>query len=193
MKTKKMKIKQYLVVFLSLFFAGNSLAQSTYIKNRKDIKLSSNYYVKAGPTFNWEIKTELNYGIHEYIEIGSYLGASSTWGIDLSKYYTEQMYFYNIYYTGLNTNFHLLSFLIKNKDFRFDLYLTNRFSVIYSDAPKTQETSGFFVQHRAGLGFSMKVYKKLGVFFEYEYSTNPPQTFEKGYSGYDRWGLSYKF
>ncbi|NOZ45180.1 MAG: hypothetical protein GXO79_00205 [Chlorobi bacterium] len=73
----------------------------------------------------------------------------------------------NTPYYGLNLNYHLLPYLIKADDFRFDLYLTGKFGghYIFSSENYAPENGNIF-DYKIGCGISFYLWKHIGFFTE---------------------------
>lgn len=148
---------------------------SSYIKNRWDIKLGY-----ALPTINYRVhhnvgwlssnphlfSLEANYGFSKYFTGGFLFSYSSfeytnyiidentqtiTWWDDSAKLIS-----YNA-----KINFHLIPLLIKQKDSKFDLYLTAKGGGYYFKKNK--------FEYNAGLGMAVYPGKHFGFFGEYTY------------------------
>ena len=118
-----MKIRFTIIFIIAVI--GSVSAQDSYIKNRWNIKLGYSRYEQSEHVLlddkvnNFRLET--NYGINNYIEIGGWLGYGfcSEWTVNYwdefyggscSSYKNASALLY-----GINTNFHLLPFLIKKK------------------------------------------------------------------------------
>ena len=122
------------------------------IKNRLNIKASVSLhrsnekdfpFIEFGegtpsvykPRFN--ARVDCNYGVSKWLELGAYIGfmrhrASSYQVIDLENGIVDA--FTEIAYAptfGINANVHLLPFWVKNKNCRWELYLTAKYGGTY--------------------------------------------------------------
>lgn len=171
-----------------------SFGQESYIKNRWNYKAGYSRYRtntsinnKAITVGNYRI--EANYGILDLIETGVYLGYSKfeTLKIDWSDSTIYNKNCPALFY-GVNCNIHLLPLLVKENDFRFDLYLTGKLGGLYISSPKGYYPQGHDAEYGLGGGVSFYIWKHLGVYAEYSYG----KYFFKDYSKF-RYGLTMKF
>ena len=145
-------------------------------------------------------RLEVNYGILNNIEIGAYIGYSKF------DYYREtsldsihksyRVEDNNCPFYGVSVNFHILPFLIKKEDFRFDLYVTGKFGGVYFTKPTLYNYTfngpmlkdGQIYEYGIGGGLSYYLGRHLGIYAEYCYG--------KYYSRDNfklRYGLTMKF
>ena len=102
------------------------------IKNRWNTKLSMSFNRTNEPNDPWHshpirarlnVRAECNYGILDWLELGGYLGyirhRSSSNLVNFAPV------------LGINVNVHLLPFWVKNKDCRWELYLTAKYGTAY--------------------------------------------------------------
>ncbi|MFO7656540.1 MAG: outer membrane beta-barrel protein [Bacteroidales bacterium] len=190
--------KTLALLVISYIFLLNSFSQDTYIKNRLNLKLGyaryttgiteySNNNIKELTVGNYRI--EANYGILNYLEIGAYFGYSRfdffliNWAdtTAIKKRYNTPFY-------GVNCNFHILPFLIKKDDFRFDLYITGKYGGLYFTTPGNHNLHGHQNEYGIGAGFSLYIWKHLGLYTEYSYGKYYFDDKNKL-----RYGLSLKF
>jgi len=198
MKNKSQLKKAVFFLVVSSLFILNSYAQDSYIKNRWNIKAG---YARYNKDFRQEkvgnYRIEVNYGILNHIEIGAYIGYSKF------DYYREitadsihKAYMVednNTPFYGISFNFHILPFLIKKDDFRFDLYVTGKFGGIYFTKPAPFQYTfkfkeGNIYEYGIGGGLSYYLGKHLGVFTEYCYGK-----YYFGDRNKLRYGLTLKF
>jgi hypothetical protein len=180
------------IIVIIVFPAICSYGQESYIKDRLNVKAgysqirtSRSNGNKALTVGNYNI--EANYGILNNLETGLYAGYSKfniltnptgTW---ISKDYT-------IPYYGINCNFHILPFLVKGDDFRFDLYLAGKVGGLYFTTPAGSNPHGHTSEYGIGAGVCFYLWKHLGLFSEYSYGNyyfNDNENF--------RFGLTFKF
>lgn len=189
MKNKSQLKKSVFILVVSSLFILNSYSQDSNIKNRWNFKAGysryktgshsiSNNKIKALTVGNYRI--EANYGILNYLEIGGYIGYSKfdyfrsiiRDSINTGAYSVEPN---NTPFYGANFNFHILPFLIKKDDFRFDLYVTGKLGGLYFTKPAyilhNGQTfkKGNIYEYGIGGGLSYYLGKHLGVFAEYCY------------------------
>jgi len=100
--------------------------------------------------------------------------------------YTRSGFFY-----GVNCNFHLLPYVMKKDDLRFDLYVTGKLGGVTIKSTKSYE------EHCLGGGAAIYLFEHLGVFCEYTYGkfyNNPPRhIFERPVHNKVNFGLAVKF
>jgi hypothetical protein len=214
------------LIFLALIFVfiSFSYAQVYSVKNRWNTKLSLSYnrtndlgrffnrynFVNFRPRLN--IRAECNYGVLKWLELGGYIG-----------YMRYQNPFYQNLKAafaptfGINVNIHLLPFLVKKENCRWELYLTAKYGGTYlthytpmefsvtnswrTDSG-TLETSYFYAdanynhyRHEFGVGVGGGVYFKniVGLYAEVlggQFS-HFPEMFECYYTA--RLGIELKF
>lgn len=188
MKNKLQFKKAVFLWVVSSLFVLNSYAQDSYIKNRWNIKTGYARYTN-GVRLNDKVLTngnyrlEVNYGVSNNIEAGIFGGYSKFDANSLPSISGYSAAFY-----GINCNLHLLPFLIKEDDFRFDLYITGKLGGFYLSSPSNHFSHGNNAEYGLGAGISFYLYKHLGVYAEY--------CFGKYYFKDDtklRYGLTLKF
>src|SRR5450759_3745519 len=173
--------KAFCVIIISNLLVILSYGQESYIKNRVNFKTGysryatnrsviSNGKLKALTVGNYRI--EANYGISNLIETGIYIGYSKfdsfriNWADTSFNFKACSTPFY-----GINCNFHLLPLLIKEDDFRFDLYLSGKFGGLFFASPAGFFPTGSAFEYGIGGGLSFYIWKHLGVYAEYAYGT----------------------
>ncbi len=205
MKTTKLFFKLQLISIFSFLFFSSSFGQESYLKNRFNLKTAYSRYDTGSSTFvNNKLKAiqtgnyriEGNYGFYNSIEAGIYLGFSEY------SFYDSELLMQNIivsknYFSpsyGININVHLLPFLIKEKDFRFDFYTSAKFGGIYFTTPDTYLNHGHFNELFIGGGFTFYIWNHVGFFAEYGFNKilNADQ-FNLGVNDKLRYGISIKF
>lgn len=188
MKNKSGLKKAVFFLGFSGLFILNSYAQDSYIKNRWNIKVGFAKYTN-GVRLNDKVLTngnyrvEINYGISSIIEAGIFGGYSK---FDANSQPSIRGYSATFY--GINCNLHLLPLLIKENDFRFDLYITSKFGGFYLSSPSNHFSHGNNTEYGLGAGISLYISKHLGLYTEYCYG--------KYYFKDDtklRYGLTLKF
>jgi len=149
-------MKYHLIFFVSLFlFLPFSRAQNYSIKNRWNTKLSLSFNRTNEPNNGYfmeidgvplhpiqarlNARAECNYGVLNWLELGSYLGYIRYKHAFLD--FTKPMITRFAPTFGINANVHLLPFWVKNKNSGWELYLT-------------AEYGGTYLIHHVGGGFS---------------------------------------
>lgn len=202
MKNKSQFKKAVFFLLVSSLFILNSYAQDSYIKNRWNIKAGYARY-KNGMSREkvGNYRMEVNYGILNYLEIGAYIGYSKfdyyhkiiADSLNSGGYSVGDN---NTLFYGASFNFHILPFLIKKDDFRFDLYVTGKFGGLYFTKPTPYRYTfngptfreGQIYEYGIGGGLSYYLGKHLGVFAEYCYGK-----YYFGDKNKLRYGLTLKF
>jgi hypothetical protein len=189
-------MKKQITILLALTFSFMTIsAQDSYLKNRWNFKAGyasypgffvSNQGYK--PTFG-NYRLEANYGMLSFLETGLYLGYSRTTSMPVPVVGQGMIYQnQNTPFFGISLNFHPLTFLVKNRDFRFDLYLLGRYGGVYYSSPESYYPSkGFLFQYQHGAGLAFYLWKHIGIFSEYSFGVLAKP------AGNLRVGLSYKF
>lgn len=167
MKTKT-TIQLTILAFILLLIQQEVFSQSSYIKNRwnfqagfipdsrKDVMPKSNQF-----------RVSANYGILNMLEAGAYMGMGNYLQLALSPGNSSRKAYAPVY--GINANAHLLPFLVKKEDFRFDLYLATKFGGYYCSGKETEYFQGAFWQYYIGGGVAFYPFDHLGLFAEYGY------------------------
>ena len=168
----------------------SSFGQESYIKGRWNIKAGYSIYktqflFSSKSVNNNNYRLELNYGLRNKIETGVYAGYSrimiyEPWTSGPPGSFvgsTVKAFFY-----GVNCNYHLLPLIIKEDDFRFDLYLTGKLGGI------SIERHGSQPEYSVGGGAAFYLFRHIGPFVEYSYGKFYYNDHEK-----IRYGLSLKF
>jgi len=196
-------MRAIIIILLFLFSLCDNEAnsQNSFINGRNNIKVGVSYYPplqNSNNYLNW--RAELNHGFTRFLEAGAYLG--------YSKFYayppgggggSAPTPFY-----GITANFHLLPLIVKQRDFRFDFYLSGKFGGNYYFTPDKDWTParGHRTEYGLGLGLSFYVFKKLGFFTEYtighfsyfdNLSFSATDYYDSGIQTNFRFGLTYKY
>lgn len=186
------------VLIISHLFVMFSFGQESYIKNRLNFKAGySRYETNRGKYSNGKIipitvgnyRIETNYGISNLLETGIYVGYSKfqsfwmNWGDSTFNFTDCPTPFY-----GVTFNFHLLPLLIKEDDFRFDLYLLGKFGGIFFASPAKYYPTGSSIEYGIGGGLTFYLWKHLGAYAEYSYG----KYFFRDNTNF-RYGLTFKF
>jgi len=172
----------------------NTLGQESYINGRWNLKAGYSRYEtgtfqngKMLKTGNYRI--EGNYGVTNYIELGTYLGFQK---IEIpSINWTDSSVIDNSFVNplyGINANLHLFPFIIHQKDFRFDLYVTGKFGGVYYNTPDNYYLHGNMVEYGIGGGASFYIWDHLGLYAEYCYG----KYYFRDNKNF-RYGLTFKF
>ncbi len=155
----------------------NVSSTQSYIKKRLNFKLAYSYYaykVRDGFEGKPGIRSfclETNYGISNHFEMGGYLG----YGKDLpdNKLFNPtgiNQYSHRALY-GINCNYHFLPYLVKNSDFRFDLYISGKLGGIYGKymTMTYSVVSKHYIDYGIFGGCSFYLWKHIGTYIEYGY------------------------
>jgi len=193
-----------LLLLISNLITFNTYSQDSYLKNRWNIKVGHSrmakykpyqYYFLPGENKISNLRFETNYGITDFLEAGVYGGLSlmeipviteDVVGNNISRYYSFDMFLTPFY--GLTINFHLLPFIIKKEDFRFDIYATGKIGGLFTTSKVEYDLHGFESEYGIGGGISFYPWKHVGFYTEY--------TFGKYFFQDNknlRYGLSIKF
>ena len=183
MKTKTKIRKLALLLLLGHLIITNAFSQDSYLKNRWNIKAGYSRQLKYTPYGGYyyfesnrisNLRFEINYGITDYLETGIYAGLSLmeipiVTRIDTGNVHSMSAS-YDMFVTpfyGLTFNFHLLPFLIKQNDFRFDLYATGKYGGLFTTSKEEYDLHGFVTEYGIGGGLSFYPWKHLGFYTEY--------------------------
>lgn len=141
-----MKCKLVFLVFCFAFFSFG-YGQNYSIKDRLNTKLSiscnrtnefgGDYFVELDRPlhpirFRFNVRAECNYGVTNWLELGGYLGYiryENMYYSRIRKKDFDKVAFAPIF--GVNANVHLLPFFVKNKDCRWEWYLTAKYGGTY--------------------------------------------------------------
>ncbi len=166
------------IISILLFFTiitEKSFSQDSCIKHRLNFKAGYARYNEGiwingiRETFG-NYRIEANYGFQKYIETGIYLGYSKIDFAELDQ--SDSSHFGDeckVPFYGINLNFHLLPFIIKKEDFRFDFYLTGKFGGLYFSTPDYYYHHGHKNEYGFGAGLSFYMTKHIGLYLEYCY------------------------
>jgi hypothetical protein len=165
MKTKKTNLL-IILAFALLLLTQDVFSQSSYIKNRWNFQVG---YIPdsrkdVSPKAN-QFRASANYGILNFLEIGAYLGGSNYLQFSRPPQTGIRDAYAPVY--GINVNAHLLPFLMKKEDFRFDLYLATKFGGYYYSGKETDYFQGAYWQYFIGGGVAFYPFDHLGLFAEY--------------------------
>jgi len=188
----KTSLAQLVVLILLIVFPFSSDAQTDEynysVKNRWTVKASYSRYKTAfwddiyayvGDNFLYKkrkkmsnFKVEANYGINKYIETGIYAGFQHYEWLDeeyISGFSDEPNKSFAPLF-GINANFHILPFLVPDKECHWDVYLTAKYGGCY--LPHLELEDPYFnyskYRHEYGLGLGAGYYFKniIGIFAE---------------------------
>ncbi|MBN2815029.1 MAG: outer membrane beta-barrel protein [Bacteroidales bacterium] len=193
-------MKRFLFITFFIYAVFNITAgqDSSYIRNRWNIKVGYARY-SSGTKVNdkWQktgnLFLEGNYGILNFLETGIYMGYScfEFYSVDVNgTSYSSENYFTPFY--GINANFHVLPFIIKESDFRFDLYLAVKYGGKYFTTPANASPHGHKSEYGLGLGFSFYLFNHIGLYAEYGYGKYHFREVKKDNTKF-RYGLTFKF
>lgn len=185
----------YLNIFLPMLFCMHLdlFSQTSHINDRFTIKIQySRYpeYVKyPEDKKTGNIKLNANYGVLNHIEIGGYISyckfnAHPDPRKQLHTHHRTGQKFSHAPGLGININYQLLPYLIIAEDFRFDIYLSGNIGGFYRFSPIDYlPTNAFIWDYNVGVGFTVYLWKHVGLFVEY------------GYGNYANlcYGVNYKF
>ena len=135
-----------ILIFLAFAFVlvPFSSAQNNSIKNRWNTKLSISRsrmnYPNPSPYFwdkhpirgNVNMRAECNYGVLDWLELGGYVGYMRYFNFyyNLHKKFRPENFAFAPTF-GVNVNAHLLPLWVKNKNCRWELYLTAKYGGAY--------------------------------------------------------------
>lgn len=188
----------YIAFFLYAVVNTAGGQDSSYIRNRWNIKVGYALY-STGTKVNdkWQTRGNLliegNYGILNFIESGIYIGYSNFefYKVDATgTNYTAKDYFTPFY--GINVNFHVLPFIIKASDFRFDLYVAAKYGGKYFTTPVNATPHGHISEYGLGLGMSFYIFNHIGMYAEYAYGKYHFREGHKDNTKF-RYGITFKF
>ncbi|MCF8357638.1 MAG: hypothetical protein K9H26_02695 [Prolixibacteraceae bacterium] len=186
---KNVSKKNPLFVIVLISFTTSISAQNYSIKDRWNMNLGYSGYSQLGagdikeiiPTF----QAGVNYGILKFIEIGLYTGYGSI--NTISEKIPDGYFSYtraNTVFYGINSNFHLLPFIIKSEKFRFDVYLSGKLGGFYRFSDENMlPARGHNWDYGVYVCLAFYPGKHWGFFGEYGLGNNTSH----------RVGLSFKF
>jgi hypothetical protein len=195
-------MKLNILLILILCTAFQSSEAQNLIKYRYNVKLS---YAQYRPMFSsnpkpGNVRIECNYGLLKNLETGIYSGYSRFYSLSNHQVTTgSNIGRVNSLFYGITANFHLLPFLVKKDDFRFDFYLTGKLGGnYYFSKPDYFPARGHRTEYNVGLGLSFYLWKHLGLFSEFSfgkfsyYGKFHPSFINSIQPGL-RFGLTYKY
>jgi len=154
-------------------------AQKSNIYHRVGLKLGHSNTPKF---LKWDknyevgnIRLEGNYGLNSFIEVGGYLGYYKFWNMknplanpdfpgatnEFYRYQSDALFY------GINSNIHLMPFLVKNNKVRIDLYLSGKLGAISMIAPANSTYSGTAFDYGGYAGMAYYITKSWGLYVEY--------------------------
>lgn len=190
------------LIIVNLFIIC-SFGQDSYIKGRLNFKTGYARYFAYPGGYKGNYRIEGNYGISNFIELGTYLGYSKFEYLYKLSHdsivggpYTHKDS--NTLFYGISLNFHIFPLLVKEDDFRFDLYGTVKAGGLYFQEPYyifvrqhpyfVQSNKKMLFEYGIGGGLSFYLGKHWGLYTEYTigryYLRNNRQL---------RYGLTFKF
>ena len=164
-----------------------SYGQNYSIKNRLNTRLSFSYnrtneinmpfieFDKILPhpfQARFNVRADCNYGVLNWLELGGYIGYIRYKTPDIANMNPDSTYYIKIGFApafGINVNVHLLPFFVKNKDCRWEWYLTAKYGGAYLVKHIETIRHGFLFDGRGGVHymeqhFSSKRYRhEFGV------------------------------
>jgi hypothetical protein len=194
------------ILLLSLLMSGvfiSVISQNLSLTGRYNIKLAHSRIDDPIPYMRpHNFRIELDYGINRFSEIGCYLGYNKMWtfgrpGSGISMGYKAHVPSY-----GLVANIHLLPFIIKHENFRFDLYASFKAGGYYVMADELYYPSKGTFEYGIFGGAIFYPFRRMGFFLEYGYGS------ERYFTGFDpdprlkyricpepvlRYGIAFKF
>lgn len=184
LKRNNYKTKLIIILMICSF---SVMGQNYSIQNRWTITMDYSDYKNLGVLTSITegstpaIQAELNYGLLNYLEIGVYSGYCSINTID--RKYVFHSGNSTIFY-GANVNVHLMPFIIKHENFRFDFYVSGKFGGFYRFTSEDRyPPRGNVWDYGIYVGSAFYLGEHWGVFAEY------------GVGNYSKFrtGLSLKF
>ena len=166
-------IMKRIFVLVVLVFVFLSFSYGQYsIKNRWNTKLSvscnrtnedgGDYFaeidgIKLHPIrFRFNVRAECNYGVLNWLELGGYLGyiryQNLLYSFKDDKYRTAFAPTF-----GVNANVHLLPFFVKNKDCRWEWYLTAKYGGAYLINHIPFRSKGYTFNSNNGIGQELEI------------------------------------
>jgi len=202
MITNKLLIKLTISLFLCVSVFP-SFGQQTYIKDRLNLKITNARYhsgwllkensekkIRTG-----KYRIEGNYGFFNSIEVGMYLGfyVFTNYEIVGTELFAAKKYIIPNY--GINANWHIFPYFIKNDDFRFDLYVTTKIGGEYYTIPGPSTfLDRHFTEISLGSGFAFYLTKHIGLFAECGFYVIPKTEKTSDLDNFLlSYGLSFKF
>jgi hypothetical protein len=171
--TRKNLFPTTAITAVFLFLAVSSMAQDSYLKNRWNFKLSGAPQLTINSRrHNAFLMAEANYGILNHIEVGIALGFENTKIVKLKpdasnppifSDYSSEDYISPLY--NLHLNYHLMPYLVKEKNPRFDFYLTGKLGGLYQKSDLSDQS--FYWNYFLGGGLSWFFTRNVGVYTEY--------------------------
>ncbi|HLP74142.1 MAG TPA: carboxypeptidase-like regulatory domain-containing protein [Bacteroidales bacterium] len=165
------------------------------IKDRWSIK--AGYSFPAGKSAKYDpykvkkYNLELNYGFLDNVEAGIYGGYSQVHLFEQISPYGTRGYRRDGIFYGVNCNYHLLPYVMKRDDLRFDLYATGKLGGVSIKSTKSYE------EHCIGGGAAIYLFEHVGIFGEYTYgkfyNTPPRHIFDRPVHNKVIFGLAVKF
>lgn len=159
-----------------LSFTVVGFSQNTSLNERLSLKLGHSNTPKfwdfSDDIAFGNVRFEANYVLFNFIEPGLYLGYSNFKNIEgplspstpttFSSPYKSNALFY-----GLNTNFHILPFVIREGRVRIDLYVGAKLGMISMIAPVNSLYKGTVFDYGLLGGVNYFIAKNWGVYVEY--------------------------
>jgi hypothetical protein len=185
------------ITVIFLFLAVSTMAQDSYLKNRWNFKLAgAPKLIINNRGYNAFLMAEANYGVLNHIEVGVALGFENTYVARLKSNasnppiwsdYSFEDYVSPLY--NLHLNYHLMPYLVKEKNSRFDVYLTGKLGGAYIESDNLDHN--FFWNYYLGGGLSWYFTRYVGIYTE----IGKQERFNSEYKGKAqfRFGVAVKF
>jgi hypothetical protein len=188
--------KSIAIIAILLLVAVPAMAQDSYLKNRWNLKLagSPKFHINGKEQFAF-LLTEVHYGILNNFELGVALGMERTRVANLKPgasnpptyddYYSVD---YSMPMYDLNLNYHLLPYLAKDNNSKFDLYLSGRLGGNYIKSNVNDQS--FYWNYYLGGGLAWYFTRNIGIYTEYGKQYSLSRNYSK--RGF-RFGIAVKF
>ncbi len=164
--------------FIFLHLKGMNDKESSII-HRVNLKFSHS----STPSFlEWDenistgnYRIEGNYGFFNTLEGGAYMGYDRFWNSkeptnnpdnpspfsQTSRFQSDALFF------GINTNYHIMPYLVDGKNVRVDFYFSGKLGAISMFAPESSIYKGTELDFGVYIGFAYFIKKSWGLYIEY--------------------------
>lgn len=158
-------------------------AQESSIYHRVNLKLGHSNTPKFA--YYWDeftvgnIRLEGNYGLTNFVEVGGYFGYDKFLNFRMpvanqDNPETGGQFFYtyqsDALFYGINANFHIMPFFVKDKRVRLDIYLSAKIGAISMLAPTRSAYYGTAFDYGGYAGLAYYLGKNWGLFAEYGFN-----------------------